>query len=429
MIQKLRRKFILINMALVTLVLVIVFSIFCITNYQKLERQSYDDMYHALGWKPGLDFPKFEIGEKQKRGRPPSMTPIFCVQVDKDGNVALVTAENVTVSQETLEEAVALALEKGIDVGILNSLDLRFVMEKNAEGIKIVFADRSNEKSTMSGILLTSILVGMGGLGAFFIISLFLSNWALKPVEKAWEQQRQFIADASHELKTPLTVILANTGILLSHKEDTIQKQSKWIENTQAEATRMKKMVEDLLFLAKSDSARLPMLSGECNLSETAWSCLLPFEPIAFEQEILLQSDVAENVNLIGNEGQLKQLILILLDNACKYSSKHGIISFKLEMIAEKEKIKMTVNNTGTPIPKEHLEHLFERFYRADKARSREQGGYGLGLAIARQIVENHHGKISVASNAEEGTTFTVLLPLKSGMEKHKNGTDKKGRI
>lgn len=411
MIQRLRKKFILINMLLVTLVLLIVFSVLCFSSYRRLQNDSNDAMMRALSREEGMSPPKFEIGQPKPDKPFSSMTPVFTVLVDNEGNVLSISNDTVDVSDELVDEAVEQVLSSGSQEGVLSALSLRYRMAESPNGTKIAFADLSNEKATMTNLLVTSLLVGAGGLLAFFAISVFLSNWALRPVEKAWEQQRQFVADASHELKTPLTVILANTGILLSHPQDTIAQQGKWVEYTQAEASRMKKLVDDLLFLAKSDAAKAPALQLRFNLSDTAWSCLLPFESVAFEQKVLLKSEVTPNLYIVGDESQMKQLIMILLDNACKYTGKGGLIHFCME--PSQDKIKIAVNNTGAPIPAEHLNHLFERFYRADKSRTRDQGGYGLGLAIAQSIVSAHHGKIHAESNEKNGTTFTVYLPAK----------------
>ena len=260
----------------------------------------------------------------------------------------------------------------------------------------------------MRRLLLTSLLVGIGGLTAFFIISLFLSAWALRPVERAWERQRRFVADASHELKTPLTVILANTGILLSHREETIESERQWVENTKEEAGRMKTLVDELLFLARIDGAHKPTLMP-LDLSDVVMSRLLPFESVAYEQGLTLDSRVEPGILVTGDAGQLGQLTAILLDNACKYADREGRVTLTLDTAQSMARLR--VHNTGAPIPPAQLEHLFERFYRADDSRCREKGGYGLGLSIAQSIVETHKGKITVRSG-EEGTVFTVLLPL-----------------
>ena len=159
------------------------------------------------------------------------MIPVFCVSLTEDGQVdAVYSQESVSVSDAVLEEAVSQALASGAREGVLNRLGLRYLVETSPEGeTRIAFADRSWERQNLQGLLLTSLLVGVGALLGFFLISLFLSRLATRPVAKAWEQQRQFVADASHELKTPLTVILANSGILLSHREDPVAAQAKWV--------------------------------------------------------------------------------------------------------------------------------------------------------------------------------------------------------
>lgn len=294
--------------------------------------------------------------------------------------------------------------------GILQDLNLRFLRRDFGGEIKIAFADRTNELDSMQSLFLISLVVGGGGLVAFFFISLFLSGWALRPAEKAWEQQRQFVADASHELKMPLTVILANAGILLAHRQDTIQQQLKWVENTQVEATRMKKLVDDLLFLAKSDDASIPLVQSKLNFSDTVWSCLLPLESMAFEQGVVINTNIEPDLDVTGDAAQLRQLVLILLDNACKYAGKKGTVTVTLTR--EQKKVCLKVNNTGTVIPALDLSHIFKRFYRVDKSRAREQGGYGLGLAIAQKIAGNHQAKITAESKEAQGTTFIVHFPV-----------------
>ncbi|MDD4238876.1 MAG: HAMP domain-containing sensor histidine kinase [Desulfotomaculaceae bacterium] len=410
MIRKLRRKFIFINMTLVSLVLIIVFASICIFSYQQTKAESYDVMQRVINSDIGMAPPTVEIGNRPPKKAMP-MLPVFGVLLDDQGQLISAARENVIVSDDMIAEVSKRALASGSQEGILYDQRLRFLLKQTPEGARIAFADMTRELDAITNLLITLLLVGAGGLAAFFLVSLFLSGWALNPVEKAWEQQRQFVADASHELKTPLTVILANTGILLAHRQDTIDQHSKWVEYTQAEANRMKKLVEDLLFLAKSDAAQSPVLQTSMNFSDLVWSCFLPFESVAYEQGIISNSEIAPDITLIGDEGQLKQLAVILLDNSCKYAGKGGTVTLTLKRLPES--VCLSVTNTGAPISSEHLEHIFERFYRSDSSRSREQGGYGLGLAIAKAIVENHRGRISVESSEAAGTTFSVCFPLK----------------
>lgn len=415
MIRRLRRKFILINLLLVGLVLTVVFALLVASNARRLSDQSEAAMRMALNWQDDEN-PRFEIGapppdrEAQEDGKRFSMVPVFVVTVE-DGTITNVNdGGQVNVSEETAEEAAELALEAGTNRGLLGSLKLRFLVEQVPDGtIRIAFADYTWETSSLRTLILSCLLIWCLAMAAFFFVGLFLSVLALRPAEKAWKQQRQFVADASHELKTPLTVILANTGIVLAHPDEPVSAQSKWLEYTQEEARQMKGLVEDLLFLAKSDAARQEFHAAELDLSEVVQGCLLPFEPVAFEAGVQLEARVDLGLTLTGDEAQLRRLIRILLDNGIKYAGGNGTVT--LTLTRQQEKLRLSVHNTGAAIPPEHLPHLFERFYRADAARDRAQGGYGLGLAIAKAITEQHRGSITVASRPATGTVFTVLLP------------------
>ena len=415
MIRKLRRKFTLINLLLVGLVLTVVFALLVASNARRLSDQSDAAMRMSLSWQEDEN-PRFEIGgpppdrDRQESSGRFSMVPVFVVTVEDSTVTDINDGGRVEVSEETAEQAAELALASGTDRGVLNSLHLRFLTEERPDGtVRIAFADQSWESSSLRTLILSCLLIWLLAMTAFFFVGLFLSGLALRPAEKAWKQQRQFVADASHELKTPLTVILANTGIVLAHPEDPVSAQSKWLEYTQEEARQMKGLVEDLLFLAKSDDARLESRPIPLDMSELVQGCLLPFEPVAFEAGVQLESQVEPGLTLTGDAGQLRRLVRILLDNAVKYAGSGGTV--ELALARQQDRLRLAVRNTGQPIPPEHLPHLFERFYRADAARDRNQGGYGLGLAIAKAITEHHRGKISVSSSVGTGTIFTVLLP------------------
>jgi len=418
MIKKLRQKFILTNMLLGSLVRIIVFGVLLGTSYQRLVSQSQAAMRLALDWKDRP--PRFEIGGPRPDNSGSdnsdnndhsqfSIVPVFSVLLDKDGNVSTIQTDTVTVSDEVLAQAVQEAQSGDNDMGVISSLNLRYLRQSDFNGTRIAFADTTWETDSLLSLVRSSLLVGAGALICFFLISLFLSKIALRPVEKAWEQQRRFVADASHELRTPITVILTNAGILLSHPRDTIEAQSKWVTYIQSEAQQMKGLVEDLLFLARNDYTRPPISPSPLSMSDLVTGSLLAFESIAFEKGVNLESNISPDVTLRGNADQLRRLVVILLDNACKYAPQGGTVGLALE--CRSEGVQLSVRNTGDPIPPEHLPHLFERFYRTDSARTHTEGGYGLGLAIAKSITEAHNGTISVKSNAAEGTVFTVLLP------------------
>ena len=410
MLRRLRLKFILTNMLLVTVVLLAVFGALMLSTAQQLERESGAVLTMVLR-KDGIP-PQFEVRASGggDGGEWRWAIPVFCVTVDADGALELAEGSQVKVTAETLEQAVEEALSAPADAGRLTGLGLRFQREELPDGrSRIAFSDLSWERASLTRLMVNSLLVGAAALGVFFLISLFLARLSVKPVERAWEQQRQFIADASHELKTPLTVILANTGIMAARPEATVASQRQWLGYIQEEAQRMKELVEDMLFLAKHDGAERPKDSRTVNFSDLVTGCVLRFESVAFERQVELNSHIQPGLSLSGEPDSLERLVMILLDNVVKYAGEAGRVDVALAR--RQERAVLSVRNTGEPIPPEHLEHLFERFYRVDGSRSRKEGGYGLGLAIAHTIVQSHRGQIEVRSSREEGTVFTVTLP------------------
>lgn len=417
MIGRLRQKFIATNMLLVSLVLLAVFSVQAFDTYQHARDRIYQAQNMALRWitqefPPGFVFGNPHRGKEQPPEDNFPTAPTFAVEIDSEGQViSLQAGPGVTVTQETAQELVDAALARDRERGNLSGEALSYLLFAEDGRRFLAFADNHAISFSLQNQLLTSLLIFALAMTGFYLISRFLAKLSLRPVERAWDQQRQFVADASHELKTPITVILANTGIIQAHPDDPVREQAKWINYIQDEAVHMKLLVDDLLFLAKSDAARLPVHPVQVQLDQVVTGALLPFESVAFEAGVTLNEEVEAGITLQGDETQLHRLVVILLDNAVKYAGERGVVTLRLDRIQEKP--RLTVHNTGPAIPAEHLDHLFERFYRADSARDRSQGGYGLGLSIAKSIAESHGGKISVASTPAEGTTFTVVFPKK----------------
>ena len=411
MIKKLRKKFIWINMSCVTLILIIVFGILCFSNYHHMQQEIDDNLSRTLMMQQKEEIPKFEFND-HKDDKAFGMHNAFRVETDLNGTIISIHAMNLDVDQESLQNILSTMDIKDKQKGILQSQSLAYQIKQTSSNYQIAFVDISANLKDMKNLIITSMIVGTFAFLAFLLLSFILSNWALRPVQHAWDQQKQFVADASHELKTPLTVILADSDILLAHANDTIDHQGKWINSIQSEAQRMKKLVESLLFLAKSDANRLPVEFQNINFSDIVWNCILPFESIAYEHGIHLHSEIENDLYVSGNEAQLKQVMLIFLDNACKYTPAKGKISIHLKK--NNEKLVCKIHNTGSYISKEEQAHIFERFYRCDKARVHE-GGYGLGLPIAKSIMDAHHGQIQVESNEVEGCCFQLILPLKNG--------------
>ncbi|MDW2798826.1 HAMP domain-containing sensor histidine kinase [Clostridium boliviensis] len=412
MIKKLRTRFILINMGFVISILAAVLGVFYMANRQRIVRNTSIALFQSMNHERFKIPPdKVEFGRRPKQN-PIPLTPVFVITLNEDQTIENIDENNITVTNELASSLIRLVNASGSREGILKDYSLRYLKISSRNGTKIGFADQSYERNSLETLLFNCLLIFLCTVILFFLLSLFLSRLALKPAEQAWDQQNQFITDASHELKTPITVILANLQILLSHKERTIKEQEKWIINTKEEADRMKQLVEELLFLARSDAQTMESVTSlrqTLNFSELVLNCVLLFESVAYENKVALENELESDIVLEGIEVQLKQLITILLDNACKYAGKSGTVSVVLKKTAGHAVFIIT--NSGNPILPEEQKHVFKRFYRTDQSRARKEGGYGLGLSIAQTIVDRHRGSISVTSSAENGTTFTITLP------------------
>jgi signal transduction histidine kinase len=400
MIKDLRRKFVLTNMLLVFVVLLCVFSSLCVAAYQREVAQSQDvliEMLHRNG-KP----PRFSMG-----GGPYGRmyrAPSFMMTYEEGAEPEILYSEGIDVSAEGLATLAQSLRDDPRSEGLLRMYNVRF-LKKDWQTAALI--EISGERSAIRSTVVMSLLGLLASMAALFAVSVYLSRQVFLPAEEAWAEQRRFVADASHELKTPLTVILANTAILKAEREKTAGELGKWISNTEDEALRMKQLVESLLFLARSDSAKAPKRMKLVSLSDVAQSSALSFESVAYDRSIAIETDIAGGVNVPGDEMELARLADILLDNAVKYSPDGGHVSVRLS--AYHEKASLSVENNGALLSASDISHLFDRFYRADKARSHD--GYGLGLSIAKSIAESHSGQIS-ASLFGSAVVFTVSLPL-----------------
>lgn len=396
-------------MTFITLILVCVITLLCLASYQRTKNDINNSLNFAL-YKYD-DHPTLELDYSTKNlqndNDPPPNMNSFTIITDDSNAILELYSRNYQISDETSQNLVNSIQDKS--QGILFEQNLAYKKDVQDNGYIYAFVDISIAKSNFISMLVTAILVAILSILAFLILTILLANWALRPVAQSWQQQKQFLADASHELKTPLTVILANTDLALIKKQDESKlKQS--LQSIQSEALRMKKLVEDLLFLAKNDTQKENVLNSICNISDIALSCVLSFETIAFEKGIILESDIQENQLALGNENQFKQLISIFLDNATKYTPTGKKIHFTLKK--KDNQIQIIIHNEGSYIDKENIKHIFDRFYRCDPAR-KYQGGYGLGLSIANQIASNLKIKIDVSSEQKKGTTFTLWIPAK----------------
>jgi signal transduction histidine kinase len=286
---------------------------------------------------------------------------------------------------------------------------LRYLKVPKHYGFMVVFLERTSDNEILHQLIIISIIVCIISLVLVFIISLFLANVSLKPIIDAWKKQQAFVADASHELRTPLAVITTNLDIVLGNRSETVEDQSKWLGNIKLETTRMTKLIEDLLYLARSDSYQKALIFSRFDLSSAVTQSIIPFEAVAIKQGISMTSNIEPGINFSGNEGRIKQLMAILIHNAIKHTPSGK--SIRVNLCRLKNKIQITVQDTGEGIAPEHINKIFDRFYKVDKVRTRASGNFGLGLSIGKSIVREHHGNISVSSTLGKGSTFKVILP------------------
>lgn len=345
-----------------------------------------------------LDMPHEAATEAMRRGG------FFVARVDADGNVLSLNTERMyDFAESEARVRVAEALASGKARG--SAGDLQFVIDTDGEVRILVFAEKSTANHLLSQLMEISVYVlSISGV-VLLALSFLLSKWVVRPVEVAFARQRAFISDASHELKTPLTILSANADMLGAEIGP-----NKWLAGVVTQSGRMNAIVSDLLTLTRLDEQGGEAGKADFDLSELTLNTALEFESIVYEDGKALTYDVQSGVRYHGDASSIKQLLAILIDNAVKHSSPGAEIRVSLADVGGHA--QLTVFNTGADaaIEQAELDKLFERFYRSDASRSRETGGVGLGLAIAKSIMELHKGRIAVESKAGEGTWFVVTL-------------------
>lgn len=392
-------------MLLVGTVILLIFTAVCINSYSSAKTE-LERSLNMIAEKSLDDYkrPPEKFGEKRHDNQPSQLNSFITVSADKEGNILNVSENNATIDEDILNNSVSEAISSSKQVGEIGEYNLTYAKNELIDRIIIVFADNSSVYSTLWNTILVCCVLFLASMAVIFLISLALSGIAVNPVKVAWNKQKQFVADASHELKTPLTVILANNNIMMSHKDSTVEDEIKWLQSTEEEAQHMKKLIDQMLFLAKSDSESNKTELAKVNVSEIIEAASLNLEPIAFEKGIMLDCWIEPDIIADSNATMLNQLSHILIDNAVKYSVSDGIV--KIKLFKHNDKFIFSVNNKGNVISKEELAHIFDRFYRAEKSRTTK--GYGLGLSIAQNIANCTGGKISVESIEDKGTTFFV---------------------
>ena len=300
------------------------------------------------------------------------------------------------------------AQHDGKRADVLLEYALAFYRADNGPMTLYAFMDVSSEISTMRALLLSCVAIGIAAFVLFFVLMLALSKWMVWPVEEAWSRQRQFIADASHELKTPLTVILTNAELLQSQEYDAASKD-RFVRSIHTMSVQMRGLVESLLELARVDNGVTRKQMCTVDMSRLVEEAMLPFEAMYFEAERTLESDLEPGLSVYGSASHLRQVVEILLDNGRKYSRPGTTVRLQLSRQGY-GRLQLRLTSQGERLTSQQCKDIFKRFYRVDEARAMNHS-YGLGLSIAQSIILEHKGRIWCES-AEDVNTFYVNLPI-----------------
>ena len=405
MIRHLRWKVVATNMLLISLVLLAVFAAVVLISRANYRESVQQQLYQAL-----------ESGDYGSRQPGAEGIPCFVAEVYASGMARVAGNSYYDLSdQSQLAAIVTEALAQEEDTGLLADFHLRYLRKTGYTSTLIAFTDTTLESTTMRSMAAVCSLAGSAALLVLFLCSYLLAGVVTRPVGAAWAQQEQFLSDASHELKTPLTVILSSAELL---NQSALPEQAVYIDNIREESRRMKLLVEDMLTLSRAQRSAGSLPEQTADLSEAAMTAALRFEPVAFEAGKRLEYDIAPELPVRGDGGKLGQALAALLDNAVKYSA--GGTDIRLTAEKQGRFAVVTVADSGPDIPADKLPHIFDRFYRADEART-DGDSFGLGLPIAKAIIDAHRGTLRCESGSGV-TRFIITLPLAAG--KQERGTD-----
>lgn len=408
MFNRSRNKIIASIMGALVLLFGLTLTIITLASYRDMQMKSREmlDRYvglYSLDQQPGT---QNDAGPEPMMGEPPpddrhdfQLSTFYSVALAEDGTALAVDNGGKNVYPEA--ELIRIAREiRAKDQASGKIDDLRYAVRRMDGYTLVAFMDNTVERSSFSSLLHNVLLIGSLAIVIMFFLSLFLSKQIIRPLEENDRKQKQFVSDASHELKTPVAVIGANAEMLTRELGE-----NEWLSNIQYENDRMGELVKQLLELSRAETADAPM--APVDFSRVVTGEVLAFESLAFDRGKAIQSDIEGNISLSGSQTQLAQLVSVLLDNAIRHSTGRDI---NVSLRQQAHRAVLCVWNEGEEIPAEKRAHLFDRFYRLDEARGGE--GYGLGLSIARAITERHGGSIDVA--CREGTVaFTAALPVR----------------
>lgn len=404
MIKKLRRKFILIAMCSMIFVLGTIVTVINVLNYQKTD--NYSNRIISLLTDNEGGFPKdFPVRPNQGDGMTPE-TPFearfFSVMLDEQGDVVFSDVRQIAaITPQTAEKYAKTLYQDSKTAGMYD--DYKYRAKETDKGTLYIFLDCTREMNSFRGFLQTSILISIGGLAVVFILIIIFSRIALKPVEESYQKQKHFITNASHDIKTPLTIINAGAEVIeLEHGE------VEWTKEIKKQTERLTALTDKLVFLSRMDEENQKIEIREFNLSELICEAIEPYENIATSKGFSFSFDCQSDIVYKGNEEMLSQAIALLMDNALKYTNEQGQISISLKKTVKG--IELRFKNTADSVKEGNNNEIFERFYRSEQSRNSKTGGHGIGLSVVKAIISAHKGKISAYSSDGKSMEFLIVL-------------------
>ena len=404
MIRKLRMRFIGLSMCSLLVVLGLIVGSINILNYRKIIRDA-DTVLSLLADNSGVFPRRNEAFPKSMSPELPYESRFFTVVLDHEGlPVAVDTGRIAAVDTDTAISYAQKLFAQDASRGF--SGHYRYIRQPLGTGVRMIFLDCGRNLSTFRSFLVTSLVISLSGLLAVFLLIILLSARIVRPVLESYEKQKQFITDAGHEMKTPLTIIDADAEVMQSDVGE-----NEWLEDIRTQTRRLAALTNDLIFLSKMEETDRRLRMIEFPFSDVVAEEAQSFQAPAKTKGIFFSCRIQPMLSLCGDEKALRQLVSILLDNALKYAGEGGGISVSLQR--QGRAVNLTVyNTTSEPVSRENLDRIFERFYRMDQSRNSQTGGHGIGLSIAKAIVTAHRGKISAASVDGQSLTISVSLPV-----------------
>ena len=443
MFRKLRNKFLFLNMVVTSLVMLTAFSVVYFTTYSntnaEIERKMdnvsgsfvINEASHSIkpGHEPSIEPPGMETADGPSIYTSQRVTSdyalSFVITVDKNGNVIEINSLIDIPKNEYIEAASVAWNQKNNSIIVLADRSWRYrisplqvttirngnqIQSNSSDYFQILFLDITDMKKTMNDLSITFLFVGIGMLAVIFFVSLLYANRSIQPIAESWEKQKQFIADASHELKTPLTTIITNCDVLDANEEETIKSQREWLDYIRIGTDRMSRLVNSLLTLARVEGMNVQAEKQPFDIDATINGIIQSMDAITTSKSLCVNRTIEPIGEIIGYEDSIRQVFTILYENAVKYANEGGSIDVSVRR--NKKDVLCAVRNTGSGIPAKDLPRIFDRFYRSDSARSNDENSYGLGLSIAKGIVEQLGGKITAESAENKWAEFTFTFEV-----------------